>query len=176
MKTVAYINLTPKLIIHNGKEIARNISLNDLYHKIAGDYPKFYKMDYLCKLGFLASELLLKEISSELKENASIILFNRNSSLITDRKFQQTIQTGNYFPSPSLFVYTLANIVTGEIAIRHKIMGETSFFILDKNDGIEIERIARNVFLTSDPSFILTGWIDYEDDNSYLADLKILKK
>ena len=43
-------------------------------------------------------------------------------------RFQETIQhADSYYPSPALFVYTLPNIVTGEIAIRNKYYGETSF-------------------------------------------------
>jgi hypothetical protein len=35
--------------------------IKDLYKKEAVSYPKFYKMDNLSKLGFLAAELLFKE-------------------------------------------------------------------------------------------------------------------
>jgi hypothetical protein len=107
-----------------------------LYKHMGADYPKFYKMDNLCKLGFLASELLLREktIRSTFKGNdTGIILVNSSASLDTDRMHQNTImnRTG-YFPSPSIFVYTLPNIVIGEICIRNRITGEGTFFIQEK--------------------------------------------
>ena len=71
-------------------------------------------------------------------------------------------------------MYTLANIVTGEIAIRHKIYGETSFYVLDEPDFALIEQIASEAFLPSSPSLILTGWVDYNNDSDYLADLRLI--
>lgn len=175
MKILSQIKMVPGMTILDGNTIS-TLPLNELYRQFVGDYPKFFKMDSLCKLGFLASDLLLGSLSAEQKENASIILFNKNGSLITDRNYQQTISDSNYFPSPALFVYTLANIITGEIAIRHKIYGETSFYILPNKDEEVMERMIKNIFLTSHPTFVLTGWVDYENENEYLAEIKIITK
>jgi hypothetical protein len=56
--------------------------LAQLYRSHIKDYPKFFKMDPLCKLGFVASELLLggKDISGD---KHSLILFNKSGSLAT---------------------------------------------------------------------------------------------
>lgn len=175
MKTLAQIRITPHGTVLNGETIS-TANIAGLYREFAGDYPKFFKMDSLCKLGFIGAELLLKDKSAEEKENASIILFNRNGSLITDRNYQKTISEENYFPSPSLFVYTLANIVTGEIAIRHKIYGESSFYVLDNPDYDKMNDIVENAYLTSSPSFILTGWVDYDDEENYIAELRLVTK
>lgn len=175
MKTLSHIQITPSVTIMNEKVIS-NSGISGIYREFIGDYPKFFKMDPLCKLGVVAAELLLKDRVAEEKENASIILFNRNGSLITDRKYQKTISDENYFPSPALFVYTLANIVTGEIAIRNKIYGETSFYILSHQDEDVMDEVVKNTFLTSNPSFILTGWIDYDDEEHYLADMKLVNQ
>lgn len=175
MKTVSQIRITPSQTLLDGKQVS-NSGITGIYREMIGNYPKFFKMDSLCKLGFVAAELLLGSMTAEEKENGAIILFNRNGSLITDRNYQQTIADDNYFPSPALFVYTLANIVTGEIAIRHKIYGESSFYILENRDVKRMEEIVENAFLTSDPSFILTGWVDYDDEEHYLAEMKIMKK
>lgn len=176
MITKSHIVITPQGINIDGREVIQpDYSLNSLYRNLIGDYPKFFKMDSLCKLGFIAAELLLKDIPLEEKENGAIVLFNRNGSLITDRNYQQTINSNdNYFPSPALFVYTLANIVTGEIAIRHKIYGESSFYILEKEDEEEMQAIIESIFLTSDPRFVLTGWVDYEDEKNFYANMKIV--
>lgn len=174
MKTTAEVRITPAGAELNGKKISE-ANIAGLYREFAGDYPKFFKMDSLCKLGFMAAELLLKDLSAEEKENAAIILFNRNGSLITDRNYQRTIGEEDYFPSPALFVYTLANIVTGEIAIRHKIYGESSFYIMERKDAKGMGSIVESTFATSTPTFILTGWVDYECESDYLAELKIVK-
>ena len=147
MKTIAEISITPNGTILNGDTIS-TANIAGLYREFVGDYPKFFKMDSLCKLGFIGAELLLKDISAEEKENAAIILFNRNGSLITDRNYQKTITDDNYFPSPALFVYTLANIVTGEIAIRNKIYGESSFYVLNNPDVDLMNDIINNAYLT----------------------------
>lgn len=186
MNTLAHIRISPEATILNNKVIASD-SIVALYRRFVGDYPKFFKMDSLCKLGFVAAELLLRDLSPEVKENAAILLFNRNASLITDRAYQKTINDpDNFFPSPALFVYTLANIVTGEIAIRHKIYGETSFIVIPEFDQNLIDREIANIFLSSQasplstpssftsPSCVLAGWVDFNDDTDYLADLKVV--
>lgn len=173
MKELKRVIITPQETVLNGECISRS-GLTPLYREFCGDYPKFFKMDSLCKLGFMGAELLLNDISLEEKGNMAIVLFNRNGSLITDRNYQGTLGADNYFPSPALFVYTLANIVTGEIAIRHKIYGETSFYLLDTPDWAEIERTVRNTFCASSASLILAGWVDYETAEDYLADLRLM--
>lgn len=175
MKTIAEILVTPNGAVLNGETLS-TANIAGLYREFVGNYPKFFKMDSLCKLGFIGAELLLKDISAEAKEKAAIILFNRNGSLITDRNYQNTITDDNYFPSPALFVYTLANIVTGEIAIRNKIYGESSFYVLNNQDTDLMNDIVNNAYLTSSPTFILAGWVDYEDEHNYEAKLKLVTK
>ena len=95
-------------------------------------YPKFFKMDNLSKLGWLANEILLQGSFDKEKYNAEdvgIVLSNANSSLDTDIKYYETTKT---IASPAQFVYTLPNIVIGEISIRHHFKGENAFFILSK--------------------------------------------
>ena len=149
-----------------------DLTLTALYKRFVGDYPKFYKMDGLSRLGFLASELLTSH-PSPLTTHPSIVLFNSSSSIAADRKFQATLSPADFFPSPSIFVYTLPNIVTGEVALRHGSHGETSFFVLPCRD----EALMRQIVLStlSDPhvSSIITGWLDYYDESNYEADLTL---
>lgn len=174
MKNISEIRITPSETKLNGTTISTK-GISDLYREFAGDYPKFFKMDSLCKLGFVAAEIILKDFTPEQKENCAVILFNRNGSLVTDRNYENTIvDAANYYPSPALFVYTLANIVTGEIAIRHKIYGETSFYVTDNPDFNYMESVVANTLLTSSPSMVLYGWVDYDNDEDYLADLKLI--
>lgn len=150
--------------------------LTSLYKQMIGDYPKFYKMDGLSRLGFVASEILLNAEKGDTDEERAIIFFNHSSSIVSDRNYKESINDkDNYFPSPSIFVYTLPNIVTGEIAIRNHFHGETSFFILPDKDERMMEEILQTSCLDDQSKSFLTGWIDYEDERHFEADLKIKK-
>ena len=162
--------------------------LTSLYKQMIGNYPKFYKMDGLSRLGFVASEILLnaekgetdverrEEEGERLLEERAIIFFNHSSSIASDRNYKESIKDkDNYFPSPSIFVYTLPNIVTGEIAIRNHFQGETSFFILPDKDEKMMEEILQASCRDAQNKSFLTGWIDYEDERHFEADLKIKK-
>ena len=162
--------------------------LTSLYKQMIGNYPKFYKMDGLSRLGFVASEILLnaekgdtdverrEEEGKRLLEERAIIFFNHSSSIASDRNYKESINDkNNYFPSPSIFVYTLPNIVTGEIAIRNHFHGETSFFILPDKDERMMEEILQASCRDDQSKSFLTGWIDYEDERHFEADLKIKK-
>ena len=154
--------------------------LTTIYKQMIGDYPKYYKMDGLCRLGFIASELLLQAEKAEetsikeLQRSRGVVLFNRSSSISSDKKYLASIaEKDNYYPSPSVFVYTLPNIVTGEIAIRNGYHGETSFYILPAKNEEQMQTLIQTAFLDSQTTSLLTGWIDYEDREHYEADLYI---
>lgn len=150
--------------------------LTSLYKQMIGNYPKFYKMDGLSRLGFVASEILLNAEKGETDKEKAIIFFNHSSSIASDRNYKESINDkNNYFPSPSIFVYTLPNIVTGEIAIRNHFHGETSFFILPDKDERLMEEILQASCRDDQSKSFLTGWIDYEDERHFEADLKIKK-
>lgn len=150
--------------------------LTSLYRQMIGNYPKFYKMDGLSRLGFVASEILLNAEKGETDKERAIIFFNHSSSIASDRNYKESINDkDNYFPSPSIFVYTLPNIVTGEIAIRNHFHGETSFFILPDKDERMMEEILQASCRDDQSKSFLTGWIDYEDERHFEADLKIKK-
>lgn len=144
--------------------------LSDIYHAIGMQYPKFFKMDNLCKAGTLAAEILLRNADFDretVKPDWAVVLMNSASSLDDDRHYQTTIQDAdNYYPSPAVFVYTLANIVTGEIAIRHKIGGESSFYVFTTFSEESVQQIVRQTF-DANPEFthILCGWVDYDTGN-----------
>ena len=178
-----HVVITPDQVEVDGRRLAVEKGdtsfLTALYKRYIDDYPKFYKMDMLCRLGFVASELLLQaegDSSHEGLDDRAVILFNRSSSLASDIKYQATISDAdNFFPSPSLFVYTLPNIVTGEIALRHHYYGETSFFILPERDNEQMDRIVQAEMLDPATSSVLTGWVDYEQEDQWIADLKIIE-
>ena len=92
---------------------------------------KFYKMDDLCKLGYVAVAGLLDGIEFG-EEECGMVLSGKYGCLDTDMKHQQIIdKEGDAASSPAVFVYTLPNVVAGEISIRHHIKGENTWFWSD---------------------------------------------
>lgn len=178
-----HVEISNTGVILNGKRVVTNLTgkelLTSLYKSYIGNYPKFYKMDGLAKLGFIAAELLSQAESDNIshKDKRAIIFFNKYASVNADRKYLETISDAeNFYPSPSEFVYTLANIVNGEIAIRHKCKGETCFYVLpDKNENM-INNIIQSAFLDEDTESMLTGWLEYENDNKFNANISIITK
>lgn len=133
------------------------------------DYPKFFKLDNLCKLAFLSAEILLQGTDVLQKypaEQIGIILENASSSLEYDRKHQESIRDRNqYFPSPSVFVYTIPNIMVAEIAIRHKVKGENTVFISEQFDPELIDHYISELFRNQRVSCCLSGWIECYGDH-----------
>ena len=158
-------------------EATEKLPMTAIYKHYVDDYPKFYKMDPLSRLGFLATELLLKaegKHGDAPSDDRAVIFFNRSSSIMADRKYLESIKDkDDYFPSPSVFVYTLPNIVTGEIAMRNLYRGETSFYITDERNDELIRQTLCASFADSKTRSIIGGWIDYQDDSHFEADIYI---
>jgi len=180
MLITQFCSVNPAVIRLNGstvyEEKAENASefLKSAYRQFHIQYPKFFKMDNLCKLAFLSAEILLKDTEITTRypsEEIGMIVLNASSSLETDEKHQESISDrGNYFPSPSVFVYTLPNIMTGEIAIRHKIKGENVVIISEKPDAQLIFQLVDELFSRKRVSCCITGWVEAYHDRitSYL--------
>ena len=175
-----YVSVNGRALEH---EAAGNALLSELYRGHIGDWPKFFKMDTLSKAGFVASELLIKEIGlegdkcEEFSQNYAIVLFGSTASLCADRNYQETIQNGdNYYPSPALFVYTLPNIVTGEIAIRNHWRGETSFYVLEAPDADKMAFHLACAFQDSITDSILAGWVDSSMNDDFQAFMTLISK
>jgi hypothetical protein len=131
-------------------------------------YPKFHKMDALGKLGFLAAEMVLQDnsLTGYPPEKVGIVLSNSSASLETDLIHQESIHDrSRYFPSPSVFVYTLPNIVIGEICIRHGIKGENAFFITEKPDFNVIFQFVYELFSEKRVQACLCGWTEVQKNN-----------
>jgi len=149
--------------------------LRSIYKHFDINYSRFYKMDNLSKLGWLASEIVLKE--SFKKENyrpeeIGLILSNANSSLDTDKKYMASLKD---IPSPSLFVYTLPNIVTGEICIRNNFKGEDAFFVFDSFNADFIENYVSSLLDNNVLQACICGWIELLGDE-YKAVLFLVEK
>lgn len=143
-----------------------------LYKKMNLSYPKFFKMDKLCKLAFLNAEIILGKNSAETTENEiAIVLSNAASSLDTDRVHQHSISDReDYFPSPAVFVYTLPNICIGEISIRHNLQTESAFFIQEQYDTACMIHYCEYLLSAGKAEKVLCGWVELykEEYRSFL--------
>ncbi|GAL87033.1 hypothetical protein MYP_4263 [Sporocytophaga myxococcoides] len=139
--------------------------IRSLYKKLEIAHSPFYKMDDMCKLGLMATELILKDIAIKEKYTETeigVVLSNSSSSLQTDTSYYETVKDkNNYFPSPAVFVYTLPNIVIGEICIRNKIKGENTFFIFEEYNPEFITDYVNNLFSSGKLKSCIAGWVEF---------------
>lgn len=176
--------LTADCVEVDGKKqetpVAGSKLLTWLYKEKGINYPKYYKMDPMTRLGFIATELLLQAEGKERfteSDDRAVVLFNSTASAIADLEYLKTISDAeNYFPSPSLFVYTLPNIITGEIAIRNKYHGETAFYVLPEKEEKLMEQTLKSTFMDNSLNSIITGWLEYKDENDFEAVITIINK
>lgn len=149
--------------------------LVNAYRHFEWQYPKFHKMDNLSKLGWLANEVLLQDVFDKTKYSPGdigIVLSNASSSLDTDIRYYETAKT---IASPALFVYTLPNIVIGEISIRHHFKGENAFFISERFDASFVQQYVNNLFNNNILQCCICGWVEVLD-NDYRASLFLIEK
>jgi hypothetical protein len=175
-----YCHIQSRLLIRQGQVIYKHPegSLDDFldaaFAALALSYPKFHKMDRLSKLGFLGGELLLKDHSLLARYDPgqmAIVLSNSHASLDTDLRYAESARA---VASPSLFVYTLPNIVAGEISIRHGLKGETAFFVFPFFDAVMICDYVNSVMTSEKTQACVAGWVDVMGDHHdvflYLAE------
>lgn len=140
--------------------------LKQLYRYSGQTYPKFYKMDMLSQIGYLASGLIKSNHSTQLSQYAdddiALVFANRFSSAESDIRFQKSYQEQKA-PSPAMFVYTLPNIVMGEIAIANKWYGENMFAVLPKFDADWYINYS-HILLHTDAKAVLGGWINIVEE------------
>jgi 3-oxoacyl-(acyl-carrier-protein) synthase len=173
-------------ILLNGNCIFDSGSTNDfpafirLAYKASGiDDRKFYKMDDLSKLGYMAATGLFSGMNKATLYESSemgIVLSNASSSLDSDRKHLHEINTlGDRGASPAIFVYTLPNVMMGELCIRHKIQGENTFFITPRYEEDFIRGYAEQAMERQQLRACLIGWCELVG-NEYKAVFKWLER
>ncbi len=109
--------------------------------------------------GFLAAEMLMRDVKNDLEpEETGIIISTAHGSLDADLKYSESMKTT---PSPSLFVYTLPNILIGAPFIRWRIKGETACFVFDIFDRSFQESYIDILFKTGKIKRCISGWADY---------------
>lgn len=165
----AFVHIKDGSVIYNNTpvfEYAADVNadaLNAVYNAQQINYPKFFRMDGLCKTAFLAVEILLKNVVLKDKykqEEIGILLSTANGSLDADMKYYEASQ---HAPSPALFVYTLPNVAIGELCIRHGIKGETACFVFDIFDAQFQTWYADTLFDSCGIKACISGWADFYD-------------
>ena len=137
---------------------------------------KFYKMSDMSKALYVAVEHLLKiEGFDDIEQTRrAIVLANKSASLDADIIHQRILN--KRLPegaSPAAFVYTLANVAAGEICIRHKIQGDNTFFIEDKDSGLT-EKYATSLIVNDRADAVIYGWCEYLQ-GKWNVNIKLLK-
>ena len=173
---VSWCRIKNNKIVLNEETVYTNEGVLDDFLKAAyknqeTKYPKFFKMDRLSKLAFLAADILLKSqrVRAEQEEDIALVFANKASSLDTDRKHQESIQDRTeYYPSPAVFVYTLPNICLGEISIKYKLYSENSFFIFERFNADRLYTYTTDLLVNNKAAKVLCGWVDV-DEGEYEA-------
>lgn len=173
----AYCHIKENQIFLNGdaifysKENEFSAFIKSAYKNLEIDHSKFFKMDNLSKLAFIAAETLLKD---ESEKNIGLVLSNNASSLDTDRKHQASIaDIKNSYPSPAIFVYTLPNICLGEISIKHKLYSENAFFVFNSFNPEILHDYSNSLLRSRKSEKVLCGWVNF-DDGKYDAFLYVV--
>ncbi len=162
--TIPFVRLNDRLAEKNFAAIVhlQGHSPEDVYRGLGCNYPKFFKMDVLCKWAWLGAEALLRTENGLLydgldKNRIAVVLATKHGCLAVDKRYQETIST---IPSPALFVYTLPNIMLGEICIRHGFKGEQLCLAQDAFNEQEIIFWVQDLFKNRGMKHCLFGWID----------------
>lgn len=167
-----------RAVYRNGEKIFSSPDkkelLSSLYRHFDWQYPKFFKMDNLSRLGFAAAELLLTgwDATAYQPQELAVVLSNANSSLDTDYRYTETVKD---IPSPSVFVYTLPNIVIGEICIRHRFKGESAFFLSTHFDATLLTRYVGYVLEAGIAGACIAGWVEWLGE-SFKAALFLIER
>ena len=119
---------------------------------------------------FISSHSFKKE--NYQPEQVGLILANANSSLDNDIKYFESTKD---IASPSLFVYTLPNIVIGEICIRNNFKGEHAFYIQDNFDADFTDKQVSYLLNNDILQACICGWVDVLEDK-YKAVLFLVEK
>ena len=169
-----HIQIQPDQVSVDGNLLDYDGSLKSIYKLLELDYPKFYKMDQMSKLGFLAVELL-KTVwykKDDFEDNLGLCFFNSTSCQESDLKYWNNVKQGKV--NPSLFVYTLPNIVIGEITIRNKWYGESIFCIQNKTETKKVDQIIESWFKLKKAKYCIRCFLEYHDESHYFANLHFL--
>lgn len=155
-------------MLRNGFPLAGAGDAAAFYHALGCSYPKFFKMDSLCKWAWIGVEALLRKPEGGWhydgldKKCIAVALATRDGCLEVDHRFSESI---GHIASPALFVYTLPNIMLGEICIRHGFTGEQLCLAQEAFEREELLFWARDACRHREATHCLFGWVNANADD-----------
>lgn len=164
-KITNFVFIKHQTIYLNGEKVfssdnATGLSfLKQAYKQFKLNYPKFHKMDMLCKLGILGTEILFNGM--EPISDTALVFSNSTASLDTDKKHRAAMKI---IVSPAIFVYTLPNIVLGEISIKHQLQSENAFFVEEKFNAELLFNYSEALLRSGKAAAVVSGWIEVKND------------
>ncbi len=163
------ISLPILLQEHNG------LTPEKFYDRLQCNYPKFFKMDKLSKWAIAGTEYLFsnnplyyKDID---KNKIAVTLSTSHGCVDVDKRYYDTMAV----PSPALFVYTLPNIMLGEICIRYGFKGEQLCTVSERFDATEMYFAVHDQLTNRGMEACLCGWVDATADEYDVRLLWVLK-
>jgi 3-oxoacyl-[acyl-carrier-protein] synthase-1 len=180
-KAVKSLMIKPGEVILDGEALQFDSSgaamVSEIFKKHLSDCSRFFKMDLFSRLAYVATGLVAKDsLKGCAPEDIALFIFTLNGSVLADRKHLSTFSDPeDFYPSPAVFINTLPNVVLGEIAVRNSIKGETSLVMLPERDDTVIDKVIMVSASASRPSAVICGWVDCDAEDSYIADVKLLK-
>ncbi len=180
----SWVHINDKKAIVNGEYLLPEeeyVQINepqDLYRKLSLSYMKFFKMDLLCKWAWLGAETLLVKDGNEIYDNTdknkvAVVMMTSYGCIDVDKKYEASRAD---IPSPALFVYTLPNIMLGEICIRHGFKGEQMSLVSDNFDVDEIYFWVNDLLTNKGMEACVCGWADAYDDTKDICLFLVTKK
>jgi hypothetical protein len=163
-------------VVINKEEAARNNAVSaalsgkgihtpeQFYEHLQCNYPKFFKMDKLCKWATVGAQYLFDHkdtlYAGTDKDKVALVLATAHGCLDVDKRYMETMSV----PSPALFVYTLPNIMLGEICIRYGFRGEQLCMVSEGFDAQELYFNAHDLITNKGMEKCLCGWVDTNED------------
>lgn len=140
----------------------------DVYRLLKYNYMKFFKMDLLCKWAWLGAEALLTDEGGALyegidKDKIAVVLMTSHGCIDVDKKYLAGMQN---IASPALFVYTLPNIMLGEISIRHGFKGEQLCLVDEQFNTEELYFWVSDLLHNRGMEACLCGWANAYDEHT----------
>ncbi len=124
-------------------------------------------MDPLCKWAWLGAEALLHTADGYMydgidKTRIGLVIATSSGCLDVDKAYAASIAD---IASPALFVYTLPNIMLGEISIRHGLKGEQLCLVNETFDTAELDFVVNDMLNNRSMDACICGWADVNNGN-----------
>lgn len=166
-----WLHITDHSIVKDGVHVlpdgAEVNEPQDIFRMLQYNYMKFFKMDLLCKWAWLGAETLLTDKKGTLyegidKNKIAVVLMTSHGCIDVDKKYLDGMQN---IASPALFVYTLPNIMLGEISIRHGFKGEQLCLADESFSAEELFFWVNDLLTNRGMEACLCGWVDAYDNH-----------